>query len=312
MPLLNCPDCEGKVSDSATHCPHCGLPDPASRVKTINSAKDSVNELLEIAECGDADAQNKIGISLTDLGQAAEAIKWYRLSAEQDWPDACYNLAMCFFHGEGVEVDYSEGEAWAIRAADLNFAQACLDLGVAYLIGDKLPKNDDLAIKMFLKGSDLGDANCAYNAGCMYSGYETRSFMSKDFEKAERCFKRAILNGFEGNDAANNLEAVKNDIRAEELDREIKQLNKDIANAHKDIANTPTYQNTLLKTAHSDLNSKLRDAGGFKCPSCSLNAGVRMDAGMKGTELGRSLRTGGSAIASFIKSYMCQSCGYTW
>ena len=94
----------------------------------------------------------------------------------------------------------------------------------------------------------------------MYSGYETRSFMSKDFEKAERCFKRAILNGFEGNDAANNLEAVKDDIRAEELDRKIKQLNKDIASAHKDIANTPTYQNTPLKTAHSDLNSKLRDA----------------------------------------------------
>ena len=26
MPLLTCPDCEGKVSDAASACPHCGRP----------------------------------------------------------------------------------------------------------------------------------------------------------------------------------------------------------------------------------------------------------------------------------------------
>lgn len=26
MALLNCPECNGKVSDSASTCPHCGFP----------------------------------------------------------------------------------------------------------------------------------------------------------------------------------------------------------------------------------------------------------------------------------------------
>ena len=28
MGVISCPDCEGKVSESAASCPHCGCPDP--------------------------------------------------------------------------------------------------------------------------------------------------------------------------------------------------------------------------------------------------------------------------------------------
>ena len=45
-----------------------------------------------------------------------EAVKWYRLSAEQGYADAQYNLGQIYRRGEGVPRDYVLAHMW------LNFA----------------------------------------------------------------------------------------------------------------------------------------------------------------------------------------------
>ena len=38
----------------------------------------------------------------------AEAVKWYRLAAEQGTADAQNNLGYAYYYGNGVEQDYAE------------------------------------------------------------------------------------------------------------------------------------------------------------------------------------------------------------
>lgn len=36
MGIMNCPDCDGKVSNRVATCPHCGCPDPQRNQTTMN------------------------------------------------------------------------------------------------------------------------------------------------------------------------------------------------------------------------------------------------------------------------------------
>jgi hypothetical protein len=38
-----------------------------------------------------------------------EAVRWYRLAAAQDLPEALYYLAKCYSNGRGVPQDHCEG-----------------------------------------------------------------------------------------------------------------------------------------------------------------------------------------------------------
>ena len=81
-----------------------------------------VEALRDLAEQGDASAQNNLGL-LYDLGTGvpqdhAEAVKWYRMAAEQGHADAQYNLSVMYNNGKGVPQDYSEAVKWLRKAAD--------------------------------------------------------------------------------------------------------------------------------------------------------------------------------------------------
>ena len=47
-----------------------------------------------------------------------EAVKWYRLAAEQGYADAQYNLGLMYSNGEGVPQDYKEAVKWYRLAAE--------------------------------------------------------------------------------------------------------------------------------------------------------------------------------------------------
>jgi uncharacterized protein len=48
----------------------------------------------------------------------AEAVKWYRLAAEQGYADAQYNLGLMYDYGNGVVQDYAEAVKWYRLAAE--------------------------------------------------------------------------------------------------------------------------------------------------------------------------------------------------
>ena len=78
-------------------------------------------EMLPIAEQGNADAQNNLGV-MYENGRGvpqdyAEALKWFRLAAEQGYARAQYNLGFMYYNGEGVPQDYVQAHMWWNLAA---------------------------------------------------------------------------------------------------------------------------------------------------------------------------------------------------
>lgn len=84
--------------------------------------------LLRAAELGNAVAQVSYGRFLCKgIGTAldpAEAVVWFRKSADQGCPDAFYALGVCCENGEGVERDLAEAESWYRKAQEAGIDEA--------------------------------------------------------------------------------------------------------------------------------------------------------------------------------------------
>ena len=65
----------------------------------------------------------------------AEAVKWYRLAAEQGYAAAQYNLGVSYDKGRGVPQDDAEAVKWYRLAAEQGYARAQYNLGFRYATG---------------------------------------------------------------------------------------------------------------------------------------------------------------------------------
>jgi TPR repeat protein len=64
-----------------------------------------------------------------------EAVKWYRLAAEQGHASAQLNLGAKYFYGEGVIQDYTEAVKWYRLAAEQGDVSAQVNLAYMYASG---------------------------------------------------------------------------------------------------------------------------------------------------------------------------------
>ena len=97
------------------------------------------------AEQGFTPAQRALGY-MYQLGQGApqdykEAMRWYRLAAEQGDAPAQRGLSAMYRDGEGVPEDYKEAVRWARMAAEQGDADSQVFLGAAYERGKGVPQD---------------------------------------------------------------------------------------------------------------------------------------------------------------------------
>jgi len=64
-----------------------------------------------------------------------EALKWYRLAAEQGFAAGQDNLGASYYHGHGVKQDYKKAVKWFRLAAEQGFFLAQNNLGLMYATG---------------------------------------------------------------------------------------------------------------------------------------------------------------------------------
>ena len=69
-----------------------------------------------------------IGLARNDM----EAVKWYRMAAEQGLAVAQFKLGTMYEKGKGVLQDYSEAANWFRSAANQNFVPAQGSLAILY------------------------------------------------------------------------------------------------------------------------------------------------------------------------------------
>jgi len=98
------------------------------------------------ADQGGPVAQSMLGM-LYETGQGvpknpAEAVKWYRLAATQGFTGAQSSLGDMYYHGWGIPKNYAEAAKWRQMAADSDDRDAQAKLGIMYLAGKGVPQNN--------------------------------------------------------------------------------------------------------------------------------------------------------------------------
>lgn len=173
------------------------------------------------ADQGDARAQFNLGVAYnTGRGVTqnyAEAVKWFRLAAERGDGDAQNHLGHVYRYGQGVDQNYAEAVRWFRLAADQGSADAQLNLGSAYFTGLGIAQNYTEAVHWFQMAANQGNAGGQVNLGAMYA--KGQGVPQNDAE-AVRLYKLAVDQGSAqgrvnlGIHYALGLGLAKNDIEA--------------------------------------------------------------------------------------------------
>jgi TPR repeat protein len=148
------------------------------------------------ADQGNATAQNNIGW-LYDNGWGLkqdyiEAMRWYRLAADQGNASAQNNIGWLYRNGCGVKQDYVEAMRWYRLAADQGNASAQNNIGSLYQNGSGVKQDYAEAMRWFRPAADRGNAFAQNNIGSLY---QNGSGVKQDYVEAMRWYRLAADQG---------------------------------------------------------------------------------------------------------------------
>ncbi len=151
--------------------------------------------LFDVAEKGYLVAFANIGGTYQfDLGNLAEALKWYRRGADLDDVSSQTHLAEMYLEGWGVERDLSQALRWFMPSAQRGYPLSEYKVGLVYQRGDSRVRRDlPLAIEWFRKAAAHGFARAQNDLGVLYQRGEG---VSRDYEEAARWYRLAAEQGW--------------------------------------------------------------------------------------------------------------------
>ena len=92
-----------------------------------------------------------------------EAVRWYRIAAEQGYAAAEYNLGDMYDTGEGVKQDHKEAVTWYRKAAAQSLAAAQNNLGIMYIKGQGVEQDFGKALKWYQLAAEQGEETALKN-----------------------------------------------------------------------------------------------------------------------------------------------------
>lgn len=154
------------------------------------------NDILVLAEQGDANAQLKIG-NMYRLGKginqdSKEAVKWLEKAANHGNSDIQFFLGGIYSFGKGISQDYKEAFRWLKESANQGNANAQYALGDMYHLGRGINQDYKIAIEWFEKSANQGNSNAQYALGHMYM---TGKGVKKDYKKAFKFYEKSANQG---------------------------------------------------------------------------------------------------------------------
>jgi TPR repeat protein len=158
-------------------------------------------EVKKLAESGNADAQNNLGIMYT-LGEGTsvdghKAHCWFIKSAEQGHRSAQYNACVGFDHGYNDEGDNEEyclktAAYWCEKSAEQGEPEAQNHLGWIYRQGIGVDEHDKISFKWYKKAADQGHYSAEFSVG---EFYEYGSVVKQDYKEAAIWYHKAARKG---------------------------------------------------------------------------------------------------------------------
>ena len=124
-----------------------------------------------------------------------EAVRLYRLAAQQGLREAQYNLALMLSKGEGCDKSPVQAVQWIRRAVELGYDAAQTELARWFTEGEcGLPTNYKDAMRLAKLGASAGDADAMHHIGILlHMGWG----VAKDLDEACRWYRQAAALGEE-------------------------------------------------------------------------------------------------------------------
>ena len=148
--------------------------DSAMEAYQRGSYIEALNGFYLLAKNGDAQSQFNVGLMYAKgkgaKQDSSKAIEWYTKAAQQNVPQAQYNLAK-LYHDMGSKDPHAIEQAihWYEKAAQNGIKEAYNNLGVIYLQGKGVPKDISRAFAYFQKSAEMGDIEAKLNIGILYA-----------------------------------------------------------------------------------------------------------------------------------------------
>ncbi|WP_306258398.1 tetratricopeptide repeat protein [Pararhizobium sp. IMCC21322] len=157
------------------------------------------------ASTGNSRGQLDLGWSY-DMGRGValddeEAVRWYKLAAEQGLAAAQNNLAMMYVEDEGVAKEGRNDETavdWLRKAAEQGFALAQKNLGWMYEVDRGVPPssdNDSIAVSWYSQAAELGLPSAQFNLALMYENNRGVEDSENNAAIAEGWYRKALEQG---------------------------------------------------------------------------------------------------------------------
>jgi TPR repeat protein len=200
MPFRNLPGVSmatllGALAFSLLIAPACsgGAFEAGQQAFDIEDYELAMDRWMPFAEDGDAACQAGVAYLYEHgLGVPAdyvEAVRWYRLAAEQGHASSQLNLGMIYLaNREGLPRDSGRAADWLRLAAEQGNPEAQFYLGRMYYRGDGLPRNNDLAFEWLNMAAEQDEPMALNHLGILYSRGKG---VEQDAEKAFGLILRA-------------------------------------------------------------------------------------------------------------------------
>lgn len=148
------------------------------------------------AEAGDPEAETALGREAENRQPKpdyAEAVRLYRLAAEQENPVALNRLTALLREGApGVPAAPAEALVFATKAAQLEDPEATFNLGTFHLYGLSVPQNQDKAFGYYKTAAEMGHVGAMVAVGQIYA---SPAFAGRDLKAAQNWFEIAARAG---------------------------------------------------------------------------------------------------------------------
>lgn len=105
----------------------------------------------------DTDALNEAGTAALSSGDVVTAAQIFQQLTDADDPNGMTNLGVLYYTGQGVRKDRALAFSLHKRSADhpaMVQPQASYHTGMAYLIGEVVPRNVESALRYLARGRD--------------------------------------------------------------------------------------------------------------------------------------------------------------
>jgi TPR repeat protein len=145
----------------------------------------------QIAEAGNREAQNELGIIAQGNHDYRGAFNWFQLAANQGLSGAQVGLGFLYDMGLGVEKDFDQAAHWYGLAAAQGDPDGEFDLAMCYLHGEGVEQDQTLARKWFSSALKHGDGGRSLNGiGLTYEDGQ------RDYAEAFHWYLKAAEMGF--------------------------------------------------------------------------------------------------------------------